>query len=83
MTDSQLDTGFPAVPADSRLGIGFLSVFALPPVELIDLAADLGCPYISTVVRGQPLVPLDFGSYSLRDDVMLRREVLARILRPA
>src|SRR5208337_1933016 len=57
--------------------IGFLSVFALPPVELVDLAADLGCHYISTVVQGQPLVPLDFGPYSLKDDVALRRDVLA------
>jgi sugar phosphate isomerase/epimerase len=60
-----------------QLGIGFLSVFALPPVELVDLAADLGCRYISTVVRGQPLVPLGFRSYSLRDDVVLRKDLLA------
>jgi sugar phosphate isomerase/epimerase len=60
-----------------QLGIGFLSVFALPPVEVIDLAADLGCRYISTVVQGQPLVPLSFGPYSLRDDVALRKDLLA------
>jgi sugar phosphate isomerase/epimerase len=60
-----------------RLGIGFLSVFALPPLELVDLAADLGCRYISTVVQGQPLVPLGFRSYSLRDDVALRKDLLA------
>jgi sugar phosphate isomerase/epimerase len=60
-----------------RLGIGFLSVFALPPVELVDLAADLGCKYVSTVVQGQPLVPLGFRPYSLRDDAALRRELLA------
>ena len=58
------------------LGIGFLSVFALPPVDLVDLAADLGCHYISTVVQGQPLVPLDFPSYSLKD-AALRKDVLA------
>ena len=69
------------MPADSRLAIGFLSVFALPPVELVDLAADLGCPHISTVVQGQPLVPLDFGPYSLRDDAALRRDVLAALTR--
>ena len=63
--------------ANSRLGIGFLSVFALPPIELVDLAADLGCQYISTVVQGQPLVSLDFGPYSLRDDIALRRGLLA------
>ena len=61
---------------NSRLGIGFLSVFALPPVELVELAAELGCPYISTVVQGQPLVPLDFPPYSLKD-VTLRKNLLA------
>jgi sugar phosphate isomerase/epimerase len=60
-----------------QLGIGFLSVFALPPAELVDLAADLGCHYISTVVQGQPLVPLGFRSYSLRDDAALRKDLLA------
>jgi hypothetical protein len=29
-----------------QLGIGFLSMFGLPPVEFVDLAADLGCRYI-------------------------------------
>jgi sugar phosphate isomerase/epimerase len=67
--------GCPAVSAD-RLGIGFLSVFALPPVDLVDLAADLGCHYISTVVQGQPLVPLDFAPYSLKDGA-LRKNLLA------
>lgn len=33
-----------------RLGIGMLSVFGLPPVELVDLAAELGCRYVSAVV---------------------------------
>jgi sugar phosphate isomerase/epimerase len=61
----------------TALGIGFLSVFALPPVKLVDLAADLGCHYISTVVQGQPLVPLGFRSYSLRDDVAMRKDLLA------
>ena len=60
----------------NQLGIGFLSVFALPPVDLVDLAADLGCHYISTVVQGQPLVPLDFEPYSLKD-AALRKNLLA------
>jgi sugar phosphate isomerase/epimerase len=59
-----------------QLGIGFLSVFGLPPVEFVDLAADLGCRYISTVVQGQPLVPLGFPPFSLKD-VALRRDLLA------
>ena len=60
-----------------RLGIGMLSVFALSPLQLVDVAADLGCRYISTVVQGQPLVPLGFAPYSLKDDVGLRKDLLA------
>jgi sugar phosphate isomerase/epimerase len=63
--------------AIEQLGIGMLSVFALPPLELVDVAADLGCRYISTVVQGQPLVPLGFPPYSLKDDVSLRKSLLA------
>jgi hypothetical protein len=37
-----------------RLGIEFLSVFGLPPVEFVNLAADLGCRYISTGLRSAP-----------------------------
>ena len=32
----------------NRLGIENISVFGLPPVEFVNLAADLGCRYIST-----------------------------------
>ena len=60
-----------------QLGIGMLSVFALSPLQLVDVAADLGCSYISTVVQGQPLVPLGFAPYSLKDDVGLRKDLLA------
>ncbi|OMC46977.1 xylose isomerase [Mycobacterium sp. IS-2888] len=51
----------------TELAVGFLSVFALPPVEFVGVAADLGCQHISTVVRGQPLVPLGFRPFSLKD----------------
>jgi sugar phosphate isomerase/epimerase len=60
-----------------QLGIGMLSVFALPPLDLIDVAANLGCRYISTVVQGAPLLPLGFAPYSLKDDVGLRNDLLA------
>ena len=60
-----------------QLGIGMLSVFALPPLELVEVAADLGCRYISTVVQGHPLVPLGFAPYSLKDDAGLRKDLLA------
>ncbi len=62
-----------------KLGIGFLSVFGLPPVELVDLAADLGCRYISTCLRGLPLLPLGYPPFSLKDDVALRRDILAAL----
>lgn len=58
------------------LGIGFLCGFGLPPVEFVELTADLGCNHMSTVVRGQPLVPLGYPPFSLKD-ARLRREVLA------
>jgi sugar phosphate isomerase/epimerase len=59
-----------------RLGIGFLGGFGLPPVEFVDLTADLGCRYMSAVVRGLPLAPLGYPPYSLKD-AALRRDVLA------
>jgi len=60
----------------TELALGFLSVFALPPVEFVNLAADLDCQHISTIVQGQPLVPLDFPPFSLKDEA-LRKELLA------
>lgn len=60
-----------------RLGIGMLSVFGLPPIELVDLAAKLGCRHISVAMRGMPLVPLGYPPYSLKDDAGLRSDLLA------
>jgi sugar phosphate isomerase/epimerase len=59
-----------------RLGIGFLGGFGLPPVEFVNLTADLGCRYMSAVVRGLPLVPLGYPPFSLKD-AKLRRDLLA------
>src|SRR5271157_142396 len=60
-----------------RLGIGMLSVFGLPPVEFVNLAADLGCHYVSAAVQGMPLVPLGYPPFSLKDDATLRKDLLA------
>lgn len=60
-----------------RLGIGMLSVFGLPPVELVNLAADLGCRFVSAALQGMPLVPLGYPRFSLADDAGLRQAVLA------
>ena len=59
-----------------QFAVGFLSAFGLPPVEFVDLAGDLGCRFISTVVQGLPLVPLGYPPFSLKD-AALRRDMLA------
>jgi sugar phosphate isomerase/epimerase len=61
----------------TELAIGFLNGFGLPPIEFVELAADLGCRYISAVVQGAPLVPLGYPPFSLKDDPALRKDVLA------
>ena len=64
--------------ADSgRLGIEQLSVFGLPPVEFVSLAADLGCGCISAGLTGLPYNPHRYAAFSLRDDLALRRELVA------
>ncbi len=61
----------------NRLGIEMLSVFGMPPVEYVDLVADLGCRYITAGLVGfAPLKSLGYPPFSLRDDVPLRRRLL-------
>src|SRR5262245_49575160 len=60
----------------SRLGIELLSVFGLPPVEHVNLAADLGCGYISTGLTQLPFNPHNYPAWSLRDDPVLRRAMI-------
>jgi sugar phosphate isomerase/epimerase len=60
-----------------RIGIEFLSVFNLPPVQFVGLAADLGCRYISTLLAPLEFNPHRYPPYSLRDDAALRREMIA------
>jgi sugar phosphate isomerase/epimerase len=60
-----------------RLGIEFLSVFGMPPVEFVHLAADLGCRYISSTLVGLSVPQLGYPAYSLKDDPRLRNQVLA------
>lgn len=61
----------------NRIGIESISVFGLPPVQFVNLAADLGCHYISTGLISNPYNPLDYPAWSLRDDPTLRREMIA------
>jgi sugar phosphate isomerase/epimerase len=61
----------------NRLGIEQLSVFGLPPVEYVNLAADLGCNCISAALTAMPYNPHGYRTFSLRDDMALRREMIA------
>jgi sugar phosphate isomerase/epimerase len=58
-----------------RLGIELLSVFGMPPVEHVKLAAALGCGHISTGLTQLPFNPHGYPTWSLRDDARLRREL--------
>jgi sugar phosphate isomerase/epimerase len=60
-----------------QLGIEHLSVFGLPPVECVNLAADLGCRYISTALTAIAYNPHGYAPFTLRDDAVLRRAMLA------
>ena len=60
-----------------RLGIEALSVFGLPPVEFVDVAADLGCRYITVFLRSLAALPLGYPAFSLKDDSRLRADLLA------
>jgi sugar phosphate isomerase/epimerase len=60
-----------------RLGIEQLSVFGLPPVDFVNLAADLGCDCISIGLTGLGYNPHGYPAFSLRDDVRMRRELTA------
>ena len=62
-----------------RVGIEFLSAFGLPPVAFINLAADLGCRYVSTVLEPLEYNPHGYPKYSLRHDRGLRREMIAAL----
>jgi sugar phosphate isomerase/epimerase len=61
-----------------RLGIEMLSVFGMPPIEYVNLTADLGCRYITTGMVGfAPVKALNYQPFSLRDEPRLRKDLLA------
>ena len=61
------------------IGIENISVFGMPPVAFVQLAADLGCQHISTGLSGFAFGVHDYPVFSLRDDAPLRREMLAAL----
>ncbi|GGN19737.1 sugar phosphate isomerase/epimerase family protein [Streptomyces fuscichromogenes] len=60
-----------------RLAIEHQTVFGLPPVEFVHLAADVGCRYIAMALSGTPHNPHGYPAYSLRDDAGLRARMSA------
>jgi sugar phosphate isomerase/epimerase len=60
-----------------RIGIERLCVFGLPPVQFVDLAADVGCRYLATGLTPMRYNPCNYPRWSLRDDPALRREMIA------
>ena len=60
---------------NSRIGIEFISVFNLPPVEMVRLAADLECGHISLALEPMLANPHGYAPWSLRKDRQLRRDV--------
>ena len=69
-----------------RIGIEALSVLGMPPVEHVRLAADLGCVAISLGLRRLPVEAMGhpelghlFAPWSLQDDPLLQRELLAAL----
>jgi sugar phosphate isomerase/epimerase len=66
-----------------RLGIEMLTLLGMPPVEYVQLAAELGCVEVSTGLSGLPLTMFgitDFAPWpmwSLKDDKALRQEMIA------
>ncbi len=61
---------------NDRIGIEFLSVFNLPPVQFVELVAELGCRYLSTGLSSTDCNPHGYLPYSLRDDTNLRRDMI-------
>ena len=58
------------------IGIEFLSVFDLPPVEFVKLTASLGCSYISLGLTQMGCQVHDYPAYSLRANKQLRKDLL-------
>jgi len=59
------------------LGIEQISVFGMPPVEFVNMAADLGCRHVSMGLMSFGYNPHGYAPWSLRDDAGLRREMNA------
>lgn len=62
-----------------RLGIEFLTMLGLPPVESIRLAGELGCRNVSAMLSGSYVNPNGYPDFDLREDAALRGEMIAAL----
>lgn len=60
-----------------RLGIAFISALSMPPVQLIEMAARLGCGHVSMALAPMGANPYDFPAWSLRENAALLADVKA------
>jgi sugar phosphate isomerase/epimerase len=63
--------------AGRALGIDRLSVFGLPPVEFVELTAQLGCASVGIGLAPTGYNPHGYRDWSLREDAGLRRDLVA------
>jgi sugar phosphate isomerase/epimerase len=62
--------------ATHSLGIEFLTVFGLPPVQFVRVAAAVGCQHVSLGVTPYPRVgPYGYEPFDLRKDATLRTDL--------
>src|ERR1700754_3245669 len=61
------------------LGIDGQTVFGMPPIEYVNLAADLGCTHIGYALVPVPWRLARFPDWSVRDNLRLRRDLLAAL----
>lgn len=61
------------------IGLEFLGVFGLSPVELVHIAADLECQFIGTVPAPMDYNPEGYPAWNLMEDAGLRRDLKAAL----
>ena len=66
--------------AQQRIAIEFISALGLPPVEYVELVAELGCRHLG--IAPEPISRFDeYPTWSLRDDQRLRRDMISAMRR--
>lgn len=64
---------------DHPLSLEFISLFGLPPVEFVQLAAELDCRFISMALAPFTANPHDYPLWSLKSDPALRKDFRAAL----